>query len=56
MERLLHLWNNNVKKLPLRLLLNYKANSLLKILQMRWVLIIHDIGYNQNVKKGSMFI
>ncbi len=46
MEMLLHLSNNNVKKLPLNLLLNYKVNSLLKILWMHQVIITHNIGYN----------
>ncbi len=43
---MLHLSNKNVKKLPLNLLLNYKVDTLLKILWMHWVMFTHNIGYN----------
>jgi hypothetical protein len=48
---LLHLSNNNVKKQPLNLILNYKVDSLLKILWMHWIMFTHNIGYNLNLKK-----
>jgi len=38
--------NNNVKKQPLSLLLNYKANPLLELLWMHWVLFTHNISCN----------
>ncbi len=53
---MLHLWNNNVKKLPLNLLQNYKACSLPKILLMHWELFTHNIGCNQNLKNSSTLI
>jgi hypothetical protein len=56
MAMLLHLWNNNVKKLPFNLLLNYKASSLFKMLWMHWVLFTYNVSCNQNLKKNSMFI
>jgi hypothetical protein len=43
---LLHLWNDNVKKLPFSLLQNYKVGSLPKILWMHWELFTHNIDYN----------
>ncbi len=51
MAILLHLWNNNVKKLPFNLLLNYKVSSLLKILWMHWILFTHNVGYTKTWKK-----
>ncbi len=51
---LLHLWNNNIKKLPLTLLQTYKVGSLPKILWMHWELFTHNINYNQNLKKFNV--